>query len=430
MVRRFLSRILLLWLSLSFPLTDLYAQASNSHKPLTAPRYSLNPSKVQLSVIKETFGPPLPLPASIAALTPSFLTVNSRGEVYMRTIPLLKDHRGSVIGRNQRGDLIIYSVDPALHALSKKLVQQANAPHVAVVAMDPKTGRILAMAEKSASLSHPLLHSEFPAASLFKVVTAAAALETGLVAPTSKIYYRGGIYQLNQNNYTVSPRYDKNFMQLDLALGKSCNPVFGRVALKYLKPARLRSYARQFGFDTDLAFDIPLSDSHAVIPNDNYGLSRTAAGFGDVTISPIHAATLMSAVANNGQMTRPYVVEKVISKDSVLRYAAKPKQLGQVARPETARKLMQMMETTTLQGTARNDFTYKGRRLLPNIRVAAKTGTLRGKNPIGLNRWFIAAAPIENPKIAVAVLAINPVNTAARPAQIGKKLIEQYLNKK
>ncbi len=398
--------------------------------PTDGPRYSLNSAKIDLSVVGDKVGPALPLPSKVASLTPSFLTVNSKGEVYMKTLPQLREYQGRVIGRSQQGDTVLYTVDNKLHNLSKTLAKQSHAPHLAIVAMDPKTGKILAMAEKSNSLGHALLHTGFPAASLFKVVTSAAALETSRISPDTNVFFRGGTYELSRRNYNVNNRYDKRKMTLTEGLAKSCNPVFGRVALKYLRPDKLLNYAKRFGFNDDLKFDIPLHESSAKVPGDDYGFSRTAAGFGDVFISPIHAAAMMAAVANNGKMPRPYVVEKIFAPDMGVRYTAKPRDLKYVMAPKTAKTLLNMMEATTKIGTARNDFQYKGRPLLPKIRVAGKTGTLRGKNPIGLNRWFIGAAPIEDPKIVVAVLAINPTHTVDRPGYIARRLISQYLTGK
>ena len=395
--------------------------ADNTYRAKASPRYSYKPAPVK-AVRSQT-------PSS--SNQESFVAVNSRGEVYMPSIPqAFRNLDGTITGRNQRGDVVYYSLDPELHSFTKELVRVANADHVAVVAMDPHSGRVLTMGEKSRSLKHPVLHNGYPAASLFKIVTTAAALETSSMKPYTSIAFRGGTYQLDKRNYSVNPKLDKRYMTVTSALGKSCNPVFSRVALRFLNSNKLKAYAEKFVFNNDLQFDIPLAESLANIPNDSYGLGRTAAGFGDVTITPVHAAAIMSAIANKGQMPRPFVVQKVETKDKQIRYLAKPKNIYQVVRADTAQTILKMMEATIKDGTGKKDFYYKGRPLLRNIRVAAKTGTLRGKNPIGMNRWFIAAAPIENPKIALAVLTINPINTQARPGYIGKKLIEKYLAKK
>lgn len=334
----------------------------------------------------------------------------------------------STRSRSAQGENVIYTIQPDLHELAKKLLREANAPHVAAVVMEPATGKILAMAEKSESLPHAVLHARYPAASLFKIVTSAAALETNTIEPLTTVYYRGGTYTLDRSNYTVDPKRDRNSMSLADALGKSCNPVFARVALQHLMPSRLANYANRFGFNTDLKFDIPLRASAANIPNDSYEFSRTAAGFGEVTISPIHAAALISAVANRGLLPQPHVVDKIVRQDGSVRFEARTQYLSKAILPETAEKLLRMLEYTTISGTTRKEFFPGKRAALPGVRVAAKTGTLRGQDPLGLTRWFVAAAPIENPRVAVAVVAINPVNGAGKPAHIGRMLIQKYLN--
>jgi cell division protein FtsI/penicillin-binding protein 2 len=334
---------------------------------------------------------------------------------------------GKVAGISPRNEFVFYSLDPDLQRFTQDLLRKTRAPHVAVVAMEPDTGKILAIAEKSNSIGDLCLHTGFPAASIFKIVTAAAALEEGSIAPSSQIKFRGGNYTLNQWNYNPSPKNDRRSMSLYEALAKSCNPVFGRVALKYLSPDILRQYAGYFGFNTPLGFDFPLPKSAAVIPESDFELSRTAAGFGQVTLSPIHAATLMAGVANDGILPRPSLVERVVSRDGAVIYQSKPSFIQRLVRPQTADSLMRMMEYTTTIGTSRREFIKKNRPVLPGIRVAAKTGTLSGKNPTGINNWFVAAAPIENPRIALSVIVVNPQGIDTKASHLGRLIIQKYL---
>jgi cell division protein FtsI/penicillin-binding protein 2 len=293
--------------------------------------------------------------------------------------------------------------------------------------MDPRTGRVLALADKSSGLRDAAFHAGFPAASLFKVVTAAAAVERARVAPDARIAFRGGNYTLNQWNYLPNTRTDRRVMSLTEALGKSCNPVFGRVALRFLTPDALESFAERFGFNEKIYFDAPLPESAASIPSDKYGLSRTAAGFGAVTISPIHAATLMAGLANGGKMSRPILIDKITNRNGQPIYSSHTEVIAQMVRPDTARKVLEMMKSTTTIGTSRKDFAAsRGRPALP-VNVAAKTGTLSGKNPKGLNHWFIATAPLENPKVAIAVIVVDPQNSSARAARVGREVLEYYL---
>ena len=336
---------------------------------------------------------------------------------------------GKVAGISSRNELIYYSIDPALQGFVEALVKKVSMPHVAVVAMQPKTGRILAIADKSASIPSLSLHAGFPAASLFKLVTTAAALERGALRPTSLINFRGGNYTLNQWNYRPDPRADKRKMTITEALGKSINPVFARIALGHLNSETLRAYAETFGFNSDLQSEIPLPISTASIPLDDFGLSRTAAGFGEVRISPIHAAALMAGIANQGLMPKPSLVDRVVTPSGRVLYQYQPKMLKRLMRPDTSWSLMQMMEATTTIGTSRKEFVRSKRQVLPGIDVAAKTGTLKGVNPLGLNNWFIAAAPIDQPEIAVSVIVVDPRGLSLKASHIGRLVIQRYFNR-
>ena len=358
--------------------------------------------------------------------------INTYGDLFLDQIPKLATRYGSrLAGRGSEGEIVEFTADSKLQDFTAKLIATIKAPHVAAVVMDPTTGRILSMAGKSSTVKSPLTHAHFPSASLFKIVTSASALENGKVNPYTMINFRGGNYTLNASNYFPDTRKDVRKMALAEALGKSCNPVFARVGLRYSSSYLLRKYAKLFGYNSDLGFDVPLLDSMATIPDDSYELSRTAAGFGAVKMSPIHAAVMMSTIANGGALVKPRLVERVTTSDGTPIYEAPYREvLGRSLQSETAQTLMSMMHNTTTVGTSRRDFSGNNWLKQVGVKVAAKTGTLSGTNPRGLNRWFIAAAPIDKPTVAVAVLVVNPGNYLASPSRIGRQLIEQTLKTK
>ena len=340
---------------------------------------------------------------------------------------------GSKIGERyasltRSNNFVFYTVDPDLQEFVSKLVNNAQAKHGAVVAMNPRTGAVLAIAGKSASIPDIEYHADFPAASLFKVVTAAAAVEQAGIQPDSLIPFRGGTYTLNEWNYLPDPKKDRNVMSVGEALGRSCNPVFGHLGLRYLNGNILHKYARLFGFNRPLQLEAPLSTSSAEIPKqDLYELSRTSAGFGQVRISPIHAAAIMSGVANGGLLPRPYIVQEIVSRDGEILTRTKPDVLNRVVQPSTAASLMEMMRNTTTIGTSRREFMRGSRPTLGNIEVAGKTGTLRGDNPVGLNNWFIGSAPLNNPELALAVITVD-APYSGKASRLGRKVFEKYFN--
>lgn len=364
----------------------------------------------------------------IPSLEASEINVDENGRVKLENLPEFRTQfQGRVAGLSKKNEFVFYTIDQKLQTYAEELVKKADAPHVAIVAMDPKTGKILAMAEKSSTISKLATHSGFPAASLFKIITTAAALESDTLAPYSLISFRGGLYSLNKGNYLPNTRRDKRRMTMEEALAKSCNAVFGRIALLHLAPGVLRKTVDRFGFNSSIGFDSPLVDSSAYVPNnDDLEMSRTGAGFGDVTISPIHAAAIMAGIANGGLLPRPHVVQQLVSRDGAIVYQAQPEMITRIVSGKTAGTLLDMMQATTTMGTSHKEFMKKKRPVLP-VSVAAKTGTLNGLNPKGTNHWFVAAAPAENPKIALSVIVVNPKFTRTKASALGREIIEKYL---
>jgi peptidoglycan glycosyltransferase len=325
-------------------------------------------------------------------------------------------------------NIVFYTLDPELQQLAQNLVRSAQANHVAIAVMNPRTGAVLALAGKSFSVNNVEYHAGFPAASLFKVVTAAAAVENAGLSTDSLIPFRGGNYTLNHFNYLPDARRDRRLMSIGEAMGKSCNPVFGHIGLKYLNAPILASFASRFGFNQSLGFEAPLEKSAAFVPDhDAFALSRTAAGFGQVTISPIHAAAMVSSVGNGGLLPRPFIVEKITTTDGSILLKTEPQVLHRVIDESTSRTLLDMMQYTTTSGTSRREFMRGQRPVLGNIDVAAKTGTLNGTNPKGLNNWFIATAPVSNPQIAVAVITVD-ARRASKASALGRRVFERFFN--
>lgn len=374
---------------------------------------------------KKTSGSIFPSPA----LNKVPLRVSDNGRVWL---PELPDFDSTVGDRyaalTSRGEYVFYSIDPGLQKFAAALVKETTSPHVALVAMDPQTGRILAASGKSPSIKNILTHAGFPAASLFKIVTAAAAVEKAGLGSESMIAFRGSDYTLNLWNFAPGQGRDSRSMSLGEALGRSCNPVFSRVALSHLSPEILRSYAFGFGFNNSMQSDVALTASRAVIPDKDFDLGRTAAGFGEVTISPIHAATLVAGIAHNGLLPRPALIDKVVSPNGAVVYEQQPEMLNRIVSPTTAKLLLNMMEQTTTIGTSKRAFITNAGPLLPDIDVAAKTGTLKGTNPEGINNWFIAAAPIAKPTLALAVIVVHPGGYHIKASQIGRMFIQKFFN--
>lgn len=326
------------------------------------------------------------------------------------------------------GNKEVLTLDKELQIYSENLLSSNKVAWGAIVAIDPKTGAVLSLSGHSEMESNGqavATRNTFPAASLFKIITAAAAVETSGYRGGTEVAYRGGTYTLGKQNYLPSSKADRNKMSLGLALGKSCNPVFARVALNNLSTDVIKRYAHNFGFSRQLAKDFSLKPSTLDLDSDSYSLARTAAGFGSAFISPVHASMIGGAIGNDGLMMRPYLVDHINDSNGKVLSKTKPEILSRSVSESTAAEVLDMMSVTISDGTARKHF-KNASPLLKNIPIAGKTGTLSGKNPKGLYHWFVAVAPMNNPKVGIATLVIDNGRARINAVGLGKKYLERY----
>ncbi|HYG69007.1 MAG TPA: penicillin-binding transpeptidase domain-containing protein [Anaeromyxobacteraceae bacterium] len=311
------------------------------------------------------------------------------------------------------------TLDPALQDRLDRFLASYGMPFGAVVVLEPSTGRVLAMAEHSKAEPDARdlsLRALAPAASIFKIVTASALLRQG-VPPDEEVCYHGGRHRLKPGLLEDDPRRDHRCTTLSTAMGKSVNVVFAKLASRGLTAAALRAEAGKFLFDAAIPFARPVEISKANVPDDEFGLANTAAGFGDVRLSPLHGALIAAIVANGGLYVPPVLVDAVAG-------ATVPPvaEARRVVEEDVAKALADMMETTVTEGTARRAFRRAGGPSLRDVTIAGKTGSLAEKDPFRDYSWFVGFAPVENPRIAVAAVVVNgPVwrvkaSTVAREA--------------
>ena len=328
---------------------------------------------------------------------------------------------------------VVYTLDPVLQEKITSLFERYKVPYGAFVALSPKTGKILAMvgySEKNGSDQKLALRATYPAASVFKLVTAAAALEKGKIEPETVIKYHGGLYSLSPANWTDNPKKDKNKITLADAMGKSCNVAFAKVALRWLKADDLLISAEKFGFNSSINFELPVQQSKASVENNDASMAKTAAGFGNVTLSPLHGAMMAAAIANDGRMVEPRVVEKIFIDGREAYNVGKKEGPAGISRI-TAEKLRQMMQKTVKNGTARHAFhTRSGVAYLKDMVVGGKTGSLEGNDPQGDYSWFIGMAPLDDPEIAIAALVINRPAWQIKAPFIAREGLVTYFNNK
>lgn len=325
-----------------------------------------------------------------------------------------------------------YSIDPELQKRVSSFMRTANPPYAVFIAMEPATGRILSMTSHSSLDSSwfregPYL--TFPMASLFKMITATAALEQQKINPGTVISFRGRLVSESPRQWDPSPKHPNISMDVTTAMGKSVNPIYGRIASDFLGRDALHQTCNRFGFNKDLfSPEVPVFRSQARLPEGVEALRLQGCGLDhDLKVSPLHALAIVSALGNKGVMVEPRLLDKLAKKGKELPVPA-AKTISQVTTPETAHQVTQMLLTAVTSGTSRKAFnTPQGRKLKKDVKIAAKTGSIDGDNPKGHYSWFAAYAPADQPRIAVVALVINGDRWKIKATQLGEVALTTYL---
>jgi peptidoglycan glycosyltransferase len=329
----------------------------------------------------------------------------------------------------------------------------------AVVAIEPSTGRILALVSKSgfdanllsthntadASANYkklltdknsPLINRAiggnlYAPGSVFKLIVAAAAFESGNYSPQSKLpnppkYILPGTTTAITNSGEGKCGGAKT-VSIATALKLSCNVPFAQLGIE-LGQSAIAQQAKAFGFGESLS--IPLKSSASVYPEnlDDAQTGLTAFGQFDVRVTPLQMAMVSAAIANGGVEMKPYMVDQIFTSNLTLLEEGVPTELRRSITTSTAERIKQMMIAAVSSGVSSNA-------KIPGVKVAGKTGTAENgpKDPYTL--WFTGFAPADNPQIAVAVVIEDGGgkgqsgrgNTLAAP--IAKKVMEAVLNK-
>jgi cell division protein FtsI/penicillin-binding protein 2 len=329
--------------------------------------------------------------------------------------------------------IIHSSIDPALQDYVLGLLRRSNTLQAAVVVLRPNDGRVLAMAsfENSGSGENLCLKADYPAASLFKIVSAAAAMESAGFTPNQPLFFRGYKHTLYKRQ--LEEKTGRYFSKTSLrsAFASSINSIFGKLGMHYLGKGVLSEYADRFLFNRVIPFDLPVAMSTAPVPDDDFGLAEISSGFNKKTlISPLHAALLAMAVANNGIIMAPRLVESVLSDSGEILFKSKPTMLTAALSRGTAEDLKVLMRDTILHGTCRKAFLpLRRKKALKDVDFGAKTGTINDSEDRFKYDWLTAyALPPNGAKaICVAVLSVHGKTLGIRANELGQNIVNYYL---
>lgn len=306
------------------------------------------------------------------------------------------------------------TLDAALQERLQQILETYQTPYGAVVVMDPNSGRVLAMAEHSQArpeLRGLAVKAVFPAASIFKLVTASALLEEG-VDPDDTECGHGGKRRLSLRNIADGAR-DTACFTLSQALAFSANTVFAKLTIKHLDPQKLLGWAEKFRFNRRLQFAQGAEISLAAVPGSGLPFAQTGAGFGDVYLSPLHGAAIAAIAANRGVWREPLLFDDQV--------APEPSRVMSAAHAEA---LVGMMEETVTAGTARRIFRERGYRVRGAV---GKTGSLADKKPFRDYSWFVGFAPKDDPQVAVAAVIVNDPIWRIRATWLGREAMRIHL---
>ncbi|MFF6948437.1 peptidoglycan D,D-transpeptidase FtsI family protein [Streptomyces iakyrus] len=393
--------------------------------------------------------------SQIENLEDGILTGNDDRLFFRNTLDMLT-------GKKQQGGNVVTTLNAAAQKAAYNGLKKQGGKG-AVVALEPSTGKILALAsypsydpssfagnstttdaeawkklQKENNPANPMLNralrETYPPGSTFKVVTAAAALEDGIYTdPDGKTdspdpwIMKGTTTKLpNEGNIPC-----KN-ATLRVALQYSCNTVFGKIGSD-LGNDKMLDMAKKFGFDEEQFTPVR---ANASVFSDNMNPSQTALssiGQFNTAATPLQMAMVASAVANDGKLMKPYMVDELQSPGLDPIEKTDPEELSQPLSPENAQKLQSMMETVVDKGTGANA-------KISGVKVGGKTGTAQhgvdnSENPYA---WFISYAKGEDGSSPVAVAVVVEDDDAVRDdisggglaAPIARNVMEAVIDSK
>ncbi|WP_454042218.1 peptidoglycan D,D-transpeptidase FtsI family protein [Cellulosimicrobium sp. Marseille-Q8652] len=362
-------------------------------------------------------------------------------------------------GEQPQGASVELTIDPAAQQAAWDALGDQRG---AVAAIEPKTGRILALVSKPSfdpnvlathdtaaanaafqelanadgdPMSNRAIRGKtYPPGSTFKLVTSAAAIESGQytsesVIPAPDVYQRPQSTS-TMNNFGGTRCSPTGEMTLADALRISCNTAFADLGVT-LGQDVLRDQSEEFGFDDD-SLTVPMDVTASHFPTEDEttasNIADAAIGQGSVRATPLQIAMISSAIANDGVQMAPYSVETIRNPDLEVVQQSEPRRLRTSVSPTTADQLTQMMLGVVQNGSGTAA-------QIPGVQVAGKTGTAEtGVPDAAPHAWFTGFAPADDPQVAVAVLVENggslgsEATGGALAAPIARAVMEAVLN--
>ena len=332
-----------------------------------------------------------------------------------------------------------YRVDTSLDIeLQQYLLSKLNtstARYIGIVAMDPATGRILSMVsfDKTNASNNPCLESIFPAASVFKIVTASAAIEEYGFGPNHVFTFNGMKHTLYRSQLKDRKTRYTNKIKFKDAFAQSVNPVFGKIGALYLDKGTILKYANAFGFDRKINFELRVDPSCVAVTDKPYRCAEIASGFNNNTkISPIHGAMMVSAIINGGQLPEPTIVDRIVNEKGHVIYQNRTVPVDRAITADASAIMNRLMTTTIKSGTLRKTFRrYKRDKVLSKLNIGGKTGSIDNKTHDVRFDWFVGFAEEKggNRKIALSVIVAHEKYIGLRAGYYARIAMKSYFDR-
>lgn len=326
------------------------------------------------------------------------------------------------------------TLDPAVQRVARAQMAKYRIPEGGVVVMEVKTGRVLAYASyvNEGEAFDVNARAEAPAASVFKVITGSALVEKAGLNSETEQCYNGGKSRILPDELIDDPRRDKWCATLAIAMGRSLNVVFARMAQKHLTPEDIAQMGGAFGFGAPVPFAVPNEIPKLEVPQEPVEFARASAGFWHSTLSPLLGVSIAQTVANGGVTLEPRIVQAVMrGGEEQWREERDPRVLRRAIKPETAAQVARMMRETVANGSAYKSFhDLKGKPYIPGVAVAGKTGTLTDYKQNRFYTWFVGFAPADAPEVAISTLVVNTPSWQIKAPQLAREVLRTYFEKK
>jgi cell division protein FtsI/penicillin-binding protein 2 len=365
--------------------------------------------------------PTEPVGFSQEKVTAMLSPVNGNGIQWAEKVVL--DHSGVRYTLNT-------TINAKLQSYIDRMLNRSKTIQAAVVVLNPHDGRVLAMSshDRNGEGANLCLKADYPAASLFKIVSAAAAIEAAGYTPEKKLYYNGRRHTLYKNQLKERRGRFTNETKFRKAFAASNNSVFGKLGMHVLGQDVIDDYASRFYFNRSIPFDIPVEISSTEVPEDEFGLAEIASGFNKVTmVSPLHAALLACTVVNKGEMVVPRLIDTVSDDSQAVLYRSHYRSLGPAVQTNTANGLKIMMEDTVRYGTGRKAFRkLRRRKMFRDFDLGAKTGTINDVTDRFKLDWVtaFALAPEGADGVCIGVLAVHGEKLGTRASEMARAIID------